>query len=132
MKERLEHVHDGEHRGALLRAWDWSGSYAAYRMVQAVVLLTAVVAVYLTFEQAQQVRCGADYNAASAEYDRSRASAAGDDRTALRAFVEAAIADDATPEKTKAAGRAYLEQLDRSDRERAASPVVPPPADFCT
>lgn len=133
MKERLgaEEAAHVEQHGALMRLWDWSGSFAAYRVVQAVVLLTAVVAVYLTFEQAQQVQCGARYNAASAEYDRSRAAAANDDRAALRAFVEGVIADDATAEKVRAAGRGYLDQVDRSDAERRASPVVPPPADFC-
>lgn len=92
-------------------------------------MATAFVAVYLTFEQAQQVDCQAQYNARVAAYDASRAESAQRDRDALRGMIHALL-DSPTGFREEA--QRYLDTVERSDRERAATPVVPPPADLCS
>jgi hypothetical protein len=97
--------------------------------VQALLVSTALVAVWLTFEQAQQVDCQARYNRAAAEYDASRADAANRDRAALESLVRSLL--DPTGDSFAEAQR-YLDTLEQTNRERAENPVVPPPADLCS
>lgn len=101
-----------------------------HRIVAVLVLVSAVAYVWLAAQQQDQVECSARYNERQALSQKARSDAADADRKALETLVRSLVDDN--PNDGREQVQRYLEAIERTDRERAANPVPPPPADLCT
>lgn len=101
-----------------------------HRAVAVLVVLSSVGVIWLGIEDNQQSDCNARYNDLQARSQQARSVAAERDREALNALVRSLV-DENTGDGREQVQR-YLDAIERTDAERAANPVPPPPADLCT
>lgn len=99
------------------------------RIASILVLVTSIGVLYLGYQDAKQSDCTARYNERQARSQQARAVAAESDREALETLVRSLVDENTSDGRQRV--QDYLDALERTDRERAANPVPPPPADLC-
>jgi hypothetical protein len=106
----------------------WLDSRQAARVVQVIAGLALLLSVWFGVQQYRLTACQATYAEASNASQRARAQAAEVDRAAQDALF-VTVAEE--PRNAIAAIRAYNAQRAEADRQRAASPIPPPPSTNC-
>lgn len=106
----------------------WLDSDAADRAGKAIATLALMLSAWLGVQQYQLTACQARYAEVSNASQRARAAAAEVDRQAQDELFTA-VADH--PRTAIAAIRRYNLARAQADRQRAASPIPPPPSTNC-
>lgn len=101
----------------------------AHRLVALLVIVSSAGVLWIGVQDSRQTDCNARYNERAARAAQARAAAADADREALNTLVRSLVDDNTTDGREQV--ERYLEKIERTDAERSANPVPPPPPDLC-